>query len=210
METAQHDALFAAHNQTQPHIGLVRTEEQRAQVRKFWYAIYVEELNRKQHHADHSSQSIKDPLEASGHILAAWNGDVVVGTVRINFTRDQGVAKYLELYCCDQDQGFDVEDSSVVTRFMVNPEYRSTKLGLRLLSALYEYGIAMSATTCYMDCNAHLVSFFECIGFRYCRKVVHPEYDEVSVMRLDVYDREHLEGCKSPFISILDRVSSTT
>jgi len=147
-----------------------------------------------------------DPYEETGHVIVAHAGGELVGTGRINFTGDGGMQDYIDLYECQEDDGFDPSSASIVTRFMVAKAHRSIKLGLRILWGLYDYRVVMGASSCYMDCNSHLVPYFETLGFETMRAIEHPEYGEVTVMRIMGLDREVLVRTGSPFLESLDRL----
>ncbi len=186
------------------NLRLVENESEREQVRRFWYAVYVEEMNRKQFYADHASKTICDPLEPTGHVLAAWENNEIVGTVRVNFTRDGGLDEYVNLYGCRAHPDFDEETTSIVTRLMVARHKRSTRLGLDLALAIYQFGVENRNVHCYIDCNAHLVAFFQKLGFVPMGMVSHPEYGDVDIMRLSCLDADHLTACGSPLYKVLE------
>lgn len=50
-----------------------RTVEERKRVYRFRYKLYVEEMRRLQQYADHDKKEICDPLDLSGHVLAAYS-----------------------------------------------------------------------------------------------------------------------------------------
>ena len=182
-------------------IRLASTAADLRAVYRFRYAVYVEEMNRPQKHADHESKLIIDSLDVpSAYVLAAWDAGELVGTVRNNFLRSCDIGEYARQYALT---GFSPEflaAASITTRLMVHPRYRCTTLATRLSCAAYRGGLERGITTDFIDCNRHLVGYFAGLGYRRHRdNLVHPEYGVVTVMRLDLTDHSHLEAIRSPF-----------
>ena len=168
------------------------------------YKIYVHEMNRPQAYADHQSQTIIDPLDATAVNLVALVEDRMVGTQRVNSLSDGRIPSYEEFYEIETHPDH-VQRSSICTRFMVLPEYRGTSIPLKLAVASYAEGLKRGCRFNYIDCNDHLVGFFERLG--YVEKFVkhHDEYGHVHCMVLAIEDRDHLVRCRSPFRSVFDR-----
>lgn len=79
-------------------IRMARSEEDLQATYRFRYDIYCVEMRRKQRYADHRLRRIVDPLDASGHVLGAWDKGVLVGTLRTNFLWESGVGEYFDMY----------------------------------------------------------------------------------------------------------------
>jgi len=169
----------------------------------FRYRIYVEEMGRPQRYADHTQKIIVDPLDDSGiNILAIDDGEIV-GCVRTNFLRDGSVGEYEALYGLDRLSPGEREQSSICTRLMVGPSRRRSFVTFGIMKAVYEYGMARGIYLNFIDCNEHLVPFFQKFGYRLVGRKAHPEYGDVYVLRLDVLDLAHLEDVHSPFVPSL-------
>ena len=168
------------------------------------YEIYVREMNRPQKYADHQTQTIIDPLDATAVNLVALVEGAMVGTQRVNFLADGRAPFYEDFYEIDTHPDH-VNRSSICTRFMALPEYRGTSIPMKLAVASYVEGLKRRCRFNYIDCNAHLVSFFERLGYveRFVKR--HDEYGEVHCMVLAIEDRDHLVRCRSPFRSVFDR-----
>ena len=76
LPTIQLDIMF--------EIRLATTAEEREQVFKLRYSIYVEEMGKSQHYADHKHKKVEEPLDSSANIFAAFQNGRVVGTIRNN------------------------------------------------------------------------------------------------------------------------------
>ena len=87
---------------------------------------------------------------------------------------------------------------------MVHSEYRSSALVHKLVCRIYEYGLEQGISTDFCDCNSHLVPYFTKLGYLPHRtSLIHPEYGEVTVLRLNLRDSNHLKKIGSPFAKSL-------
>ena len=178
----------------------------RSAVYRFRYDIYVTEMGRRQSHADHGRGLITDPLDATGHCLAAFSlrrhPSRIIGTLRTNLLRRGPVGIYEDLYGL-RDLDPEVRDrTSITTRLMVAREYRRGPLALLLASAMYDWGTRQGVQTDYIDCNPHLVRFFQRLGYHDLGRIEHPEYGGVHLMRLE-HDLDYLTHIGSPLLAAL-------
>jgi len=189
---------------SQPDIRKADTAEELRAVYRFRYAIYVEEMNRFQKHADPVERTIIDPLDATSDNVAAWDGDQVVACIRLTWsarTRCPYMAYYEDLYQMHRFGDRHPGQTSIVTRLMIAADHRRTNLAFRLFSFCYTIGLDTGTVLNVMDCNAHLVGFFRKIGYRdYVGTVRHDEYGDVTPMYLDLLDIPHLRQLKSPYL----------
>lgn len=179
-------------------VELVKDEADLEKVYRFRYEIYVEEMNRRQHYADHQRRRIVDPLDKHGDVFAMWDGDEVVGTVRVNLLRHDSLDEYRQLYGILGLTPEELNVSSISTRLMLAPHLRKTKASLLLAAAALEHFAQNKVRFDYCDCNDPVRGFFEQIGYRAVHRSHHPEYGDVSVMRLDLEDTIYLETINSP------------
>ncbi len=179
----------------------VSDHDQLLAVFRFRYRIYVEEMGRKQKYADHTKKWIIDPLDHGCYLLAAYENGKVVGTVRVNFSRNSDIGDYESFYRMDTVGKDHPAKTSICTRMMISPAYRKSMLGPRLAIACFELGMTNEIVWSFLDCNDHLVEFFTGFGCKsYLGKVLHDEYGEVTPMRFNLQDQAHLEFIRSPFL----------
>lgn len=170
----------------------------------FRYRVYVEEMGRKQFYADRDKKTITDPLDKCGINLAAWVDNQVVGVIRNNASSDGPLGDYEQFYgMCDV--GNDHPSlTSITTRLMLAPEYRRGALAVRLALASFSIGMERGTRWNFIDCNPHLVKFFERLGWiEHLPPGDHPEYGRVHRMRLDLQDQERFDALASPFAAVL-------
>jgi predicted GNAT family N-acyltransferase len=170
---------------------------------RFRYRVYVEEMARKQLYARHDEKTIVDPLDETAANVVAFDEDDVVGCVRINFLRDGAVGGYEAFYGVDGLDPARRASASICTRLMVERAHRRKYVTIEVMKRVYEYALDAGIETNYIDCNRHLVGFFGKFGYVELGRKEHPEYGDVTVMRLDLLDRERLCALGSPFADAL-------
>jgi len=187
-----------------PRIGVAQTPKELERVFCFRYRIYVEEMRRKQRYADHAHRRIEDPLDADGINFAAFCADEVVGVCRVNLARDSDLGYYSAFYLMDSVGSDHPGATSITTRLMIGPEYRTKGLAVRLALASYKYVVPRGIRWNFIDCNDHLVRFFMGLGYvAHVPKSEHEEYGLVTRMRLEIHGLQHLERLRSPFAAAL-------
>lgn len=182
-------------------IKFVSAPEELLKVFRFRYSIYVDEMGRKQKYADHGLKLIIDPLDDGAYLLAAFDEDRVVGTVRVNMAADSNLGSYEHFYglsCVGEDHP---NYTSICTRLMIAKSHRRSLLGYRLAITCLELGLTKGLKWSFLDCNDHLVPFFTRLGCqKYIGKANHEEYGYVTPMRFSLCDHTFLQCIRSPFL----------
>jgi hypothetical protein len=73
-------------------------------------------------------------------------------------------------------------------------------LAVQLAYAGYNLGLENDIIWNLVDCNDHLVPFFDRLGYEWTHRAYHDEYGVVNVMRLKINDRERLMEKRSVFV----------
>lgn len=183
-------------------IGLVTTAAAREAVYRFRYQIYVREMRRIEPRACHRLGRLTDPLDKTALVVAATEPVTgrTIGTIRSNLLRDGGTCHYEALYGLGALSPAERQVTSITTRLMVTSEHRGGALAVQLAMAAYALGGARGIEADYIDCNDPLVPFFTRLGYRRVRRVTHPQYGNVTVMRLEVGDTSYLSAVRSPLL----------
>jgi len=166
---------------------------------RFRYDIYVEEMGRPQLYARHDLRTIRDYLDETGRNVVARVDGQIAACVRINILTDGDIGPYREFYRIDPDALGGPDRVSICTRLMVAPACRRTAAPAGVMRRIYDYALDRGVRWNFIDCNRHLIGFFDRFGYRRLFDDVHDEYGEVSVMRLDLLDGDYLKAQHSPF-----------
>ncbi|HEY9812940.1 MAG TPA: GNAT family N-acetyltransferase [Candidatus Sericytochromatia bacterium] len=181
-------------------IRLAKTPKEKEQVFKLRYQIYVEELGYTQHYVDHKHKILEEPLDKSANIFAAYQNGQIIGTVRSNYAKNSNLEYYPQLYKMRDFIG-DAHPryTSISTKLMVKKELRGSTLALRLMRANYQQLLVDGVKFDFIDCEPHMIPFFQKLGYQPIEMINHPEYGSGLAMMLNVFNFKHLEQVKSPF-----------
>lgn len=176
-----------------------RDDEERRAAYALRFAVYVEEMGRRQVHADHARRLVEEPEDATARLLVACTADgEVVGTARVHLKADVPPALQ-ELYGMRHFAPFHPTQTSATTKLMVAPRHRRSPLALQLAQACYDLGMAEGIAFNFIDCNAPLRPFFARLGFRQLfEDFEHPDYGTVSPLVLALHDADYLRRIRTP------------
>ena len=192
------------------HIRVVRSEADMLAVARLRYEIYIKEMGKSQRYADHDAREIREPLDAMGVILAGFEGDRCVATVRLNVLRD-GVGDYERYYRLNEFPLQVIERASVTTKLLVAEDRRHSLIGLRMSKALFAHAYSLGIRYDFIDCNPNAKTrpFFDKLGYRQLfGNFWHAEFGEATPLVLVLSDVSHFEVVKSPFASIVRELGS--
>ena len=162
---------------------LADTPELKRAVYRFRYRIYVEQMKRRQLHADHVARLVEEPMDRAARNYIAVKGDEPVGVIRANMADDPDMSYYRKLYRIDSLGMRDISKVQITTKLMVRPDMRNTAIGPRMIRHYADQSYQLGVQVDLVDCNKPLIPFFERIGyFSYCGWVFHKEYGSVRPM----------------------------
>lgn len=184
-------------------IRLAQSKDDLRRLFRFRYAIYVEEMGRHPKHADHSAQTIEEPLDSTGYNMIALEDGQIVGALRANIGTKGDFGEYTDLYDMSRAGPWFPEHVSMTSKFMVSPQHRNGTVAVRLALACFEFGCLNEIYFDFMDTNQHLEATYQRLGYRaYKGRVVHPEYGDVLPMILSLTDEHHLKSVHSPYLRV--------
>lgn len=178
------------------------TEELRNCAYRLRYYVYVAIMRRTQIYADHLRQIICEPMDEQGLSYLAVKDGQMIGTVRRNYLSDPATDYYGDFY---QAGLFGMERArriAMTTKLMVIPEYQGSRYSFQLITDYAEMSYRLGVEVDLIDCNDHLVQFFERFGyFSHLGWSVHKEYGRVRPMFLAPDAIRYLKRIRSPFAS---------
>ncbi len=186
-----------------------RTADDLEALFQFRYRVSVLEMRREESHADHGAGRIQDGLDDHAINLIAWCRHQVVGCLRVNLGAHGDFAYYADFYEIGPQSSYPHERTGIVTRLMIAPEFRRSRLAAGMCAAAFETGLRHGVRWCFVDCQPDLVRFFTGLGcVEYASPKTHKDYGESHRMRLDLEDCGHLRRIRSPFCRVLSRLAS--
>lgn len=194
---------FTAPSHSRLSIRLAATAEERVAVYRFRYDTHRQDGGLAQVYADDVKQTIEDPFDRDAYNFAALQRDRVVGTLRVNFSRNSDLAYYEEFLNMHSVGFYHPIATSICTRLMVAPRLRGSSLAVRLAQASYAFALGHQIRYNFVDCSDRMTRFFERLGYVYQGCAEHPEYGLGNIMCLDLLDRANLIRNRSPFLDVL-------
>ncbi|NEP82737.1 MAG: GNAT family N-acetyltransferase [Okeania sp. SIO3C4] len=186
-------------------IRLARTPEEREEIFKLRYQIYVEELgwfeNCANYEPNHQQKKLEDPLDLSANLFMALDRHQLVGTIRCNYTKDLDLENldldyYIKLYQMEKVGDINPLYTSITGRFMVQSDFRGKGIGLRIMQALYKQQLLDGIKFDFVDAEAYLIPFFEKLGYKAIGKIDYSIYESSVLMVLNILNIKHQEKVK--------------
>jgi predicted GNAT family N-acyltransferase/CRP-like cAMP-binding protein len=173
-------------------------------VMRLRYEVYAEEEGLNLPDMDHARRTVHDALDAHSLILAAVEGDQVVGTVRWTPLPAFGPALPLHARLALPMWPVDRHRQIVIGRLMVRPSHRGGSVCKRLLKAAYSAALDAGMLLGHVESSPRNLPLYEGIG---CRRhglpYGDPHFGLCVPMVLLLRDRAHLERTGSILRALL-------
>lgn len=177
------------------------TSEDREQVFRFRYEIYVKEMGKPMPGADRARWMLYDECDERATHLMALDDEELVGSLRIIWGSVEIPDCYHDWYDLAGFGEFPTTAFSFTGRLMVKPGMRNSLTASALASEAFRLGCQRGAKFDFIHTTPPLVRLFERLGHRrYRTDFVDPHLGPRVPMVLTLEDREHLERCRSPLL----------
>ena len=186
-------------------VGIATTAEEKMEIYRFRYCIYVEEMSRQLKSPDNGEKLLCDEMDEWGFLLYVKADSELVGVSRINIGLLQdfhpdlinslSLEKFQNFYAGKKDQNF-----ALITKVMVSPLYRNSQVLYLLMAKAYELSYDHKVQFTFGGCNFYLLRLYEKIGARRFGGIFQdPGYGLLSLIVWLVDDIEHMRKLHSPF-----------
>jgi predicted GNAT family N-acyltransferase len=177
------------------------TSEDREQVYRFRYEIYVKEMGKPMPGADHARWMLRDEGDEQATHLMALDGGELVGALRIIWGSTEIPESYRAWYGLGDFANFPATAFSFTGRLMVLPGLRNSLTASALAGEAFRIGCERGVKFDFIHTTPPLVRFFERLGHRrYRADFVDPDLGPRIPMVLALEEREHLDKCRSPLL----------
>jgi CRP-like cAMP-binding protein len=188
---------------------VARSEEEREQIYRFRYRIYVQELGLHPPEADHVDKRVRDEFDPYSTIYALRDDDsgAVVGTIRATYMAQlPDASPFIAKYEMGPAvSAFGLAALSATGRFMLDPSVRGGQASQQLLLGGYADTRNAGIRINFSDCSPYLIRFEERLGQR---RYIPPFEDAAFGFKLRIMmvmgDREHLFRCRSPLAPLAE------
>ena len=174
------------------NVVLCRNDSMLLEAKQLRYRVYCEELGRTSPYADHEAGTLSDDLDAFGHTFVAYNGEKLVGTIRVNMSSEGSLGATEEIYNMNASPDHP-DKSGIVTKLIVSREHRGDLTAFQLIAFAVKFGVHQNKTVCFIDCNLAMLPYYRAMGFRHAGpKFVHKEGGVAVPLSIDLikhYDR---------------------
>jgi predicted GNAT family N-acyltransferase len=168
-------------------------------VAKLRYAVYAEEESLDLEAMNHDERTLVDTGDAASCILAAFDGETAVATIRIMpltaFSPDDQLLSVHPhaLFPCSMRQ------QCSIGRLMVLKPYRGGSLCAQILAACYTAAAALGYEVGYLETNPRTLPLYESVGCR-CTGSAYGDdaYGLLVPMAILFRDTRHLVRINSP------------
>jgi hypothetical protein len=196
-------------------IGVADTVEERQNIYRFRYNVYVEEMGKQLQTVDHENKTIKDELDDQSILLYACVNEKVVGTIRLTVgIIEEFPPDLVEVFSMEKFRSFyiDREDKRLAfsSKVMVALEYRGSAATYLLTARLYEIAREQGLQFTFCGGAPHMIPLYEQIGFqRFLPNFVVPEYGYMIPFVFVLEDIDHLRAIRSPSTRIARKFTNS-
>ena len=150
------------------------------------YAVYCGEFGRQSPYADHERKLLADQLDRCGVTFLARDGDLDVGTARINLARDGDLTNLPDLYGMETSPHHP-QRTCVITKYAIREKWRGGTTYMRIFGSMGTYLANVDVAEIFIDCVPKLARFYATMGFRQtAEEFMHYENGLSVPMSLDL------------------------
>ena len=188
-------------------IGFAQSAEEREEIYRLRYRIYVEEMGRYRSIADHDKKQLTEADDHSSHLVTALQDGRLVGTARFTWGGDAPFTdRVIEQYDLRPFRDSMPDDQMVIgERFMIDPSLRGSDLLFRIFCLYMKFANERRIQLAFGDCEPHLLNVYQGLGYRaYTRRNVNSrETGYLIPLLLVTEDIDYFRTVKSPLADIL-------
>lgn len=164
---------------------LCRNEDMLFQAKRLRYDVYCGELGRDSPAASHEDRTLSDEMDSFGNTFLAMDSDEVIGTLRVNLTKEGAVDALEQLYGMDKSDVYP-QAVAVCTKLIVKRSHRRSAASMKLVAAAMKFGLQNGVRECFIDCIPPLIHYYRAMGFKLTgQKFLHVENGPSYPMKLD-------------------------
>lgn len=186
------------------------TPQEMESILKLRYEVYAQEIYSQEkgynlsYGVCHKEKMLRNPLDQSGEIFAAFKDGEAIGTLLLNDSRDPGFGDHVKLYGLDEVLSRHDEAFSLATMLIVKKQFRSTYVPFLLGIEAYKKSLWSEVKYNFVGCETRMVDFFLRVGYEfYGSDFQHPQYGRGIIMKLELNNEEKLRELQSPVLKYL-------
>ncbi|WP_416667681.1 cyclic nucleotide-binding domain-containing protein [Egbenema bharatensis] len=191
-------------------VNIATTSEEKQQIYRFRYQVYVEEMRKKPKAANHTARILTDPLDETSILLYVTHADEIIATLRRNFLDASKLPETIQEKLSIADFTHPKHQLSISTRLMIAPQWRRSVMVGAIVAEAYRQGRERDLQFDFVHCAPWLVPFYENLGYRrYTDHFLDSDTGLQIPMILVMEDVEHLRTVRSPFYRLARKQKNT-
>lgn len=187
------------------------TEEEKLEITKLRYQIYVDEMKVYKEKADHKKGVLSDELDATNRLLYASKDSNMIGAISLVMGSDAPIPNDLaHIFDLNRfKQEIPESKMAVAIRLVTLPDHRSSTLPFRLMAEGVKNMVGSGVEYIFCTCQPHLIGMYQRLGFISYDVKVHndPQFGIMVPLILLLGDNAHLKKVRSPLGSIIEKGS---
>lgn len=186
-------------------VKLAVDESDRNEIYRFRYQNYCERQGALYAVADNENRRLFDDDDDRSTLFLARDDGRMVGSIRVTEPVDGRFSADME-HDLLTDRFTAIADPSsiaVLSRFVIEPEYRGGLVSTLLIYEVAQYCLARHIETIICDCEPHLLAYYRGMGFRPYGEVFSGDTFLLVPMVLFAGDLVHLGAIGSPLLDLL-------
>lgn len=191
-----------------PEMEIARTGAELEEVGRLRYELFIKRDGKRYAHADHNNKVFLEPIDKISLNFMARVQNKCSVAVRATWANDTVVDPHLEQVVAHADLDDETLDQTIVnSRLASHPSMAARSLIAPLFQSMFRVALLANGRFCMAATRSSLIPLFERFGF-YQLEHRRPYFDEVagwmSVLLLDLHDRERLKRANSPYLRVYD------
>src|SRR5262245_27568473 len=140
----------------------------REEIYQLRYTAYVGACEAYDAWLDHDQKTVRDELDETGRVYAAFLDGELIGTMRANYVNESDLDEYFEQFGLDPAE---FPDACVSSRFAVAPKYRGSSAAFCLAAAHCVDALNHGIQFGIINCRPFLVPFYQSLGYKVYRRL---------------------------------------
>lgn len=182
--------------------------EEKEQIFKLRYRVYIEELEKNHIDNDHVRKIMSDEYDEAGRYFFAKNEEQVCGALRVILFNEVYLTRLCNVY--KLPSGFvneiDLKSIGFVDRFVIDKAFRNGLLGLRIMKKLYVDTLNSGISFGFINAEKALVPTYYQIGYRVYDHFYTTTNEKRYLMVCFMRDFDYMNRINSPLTKCFPEV----
>ena len=183
--------------------------QEKEQIFKLRYKVYIEELGKNHIHCDNLNKIITDEYDEGSKYFFAKNDDQVCGALRVILFNETYLKKLCETYNLSSVfiNEANIKSFAFVDRFVMEKEFRKGIVGFKIMKELYIYSMNNGICYSFITAEKALLHNYYQFGYRVYGHFYTSTNEKRYLMVFFQKDFDYLVSINSPFTRCFNDIS---